>query len=226
MTDQDDNRGIGRRRLLRSAVTSVAGLGLATLPSGPTQAQTFSCAAVEGSVAWKQPGNNEHILALQKAPRGTGQATLDYFGHCAFRITSPSGLTMMVDPWRNDPSGAWGLWFPKEFPRAVVDIALSTHTHFDHDAVDKIDATSVLDRMIGTFSFGDVTITGVADKHATDCPGWYKWINAVKEGGGDPYPPHNPGHLDMVSYVVETGGVRILLWGDNRANPPQDVWDK
>jgi L-ascorbate metabolism protein UlaG (beta-lactamase superfamily) len=26
--------------------------------------------------------------------------------------------------------------------------------------------------------------------------------------------------------VVETGGVRILIWGDNRHNPPQDVWDK
>ena len=77
---------------------------------------------------------------------------------------------------------------------------------------------------MGPWSFADIKITGIADKHATDCPGSYKWINAVKEFGADPYPPNNPGHLDMVTYVVETGGLRILIWGDNRHNAPDDVW--
>ena len=131
---------------------------------------------------------------------------------------------MVFDPWRNDPSGAWGLWFPKEFPRLVADVAFSTHTHFDHDAIDRIDSTMVLDRMIGTWSFADVTITAIADKHAILAPGWFKWINVVREFGGDPNPPNNPGHLDMVTYVVETGGIRILIWGDNRHNPPEDIW--
>lgn len=180
-----------------------------------------------GSVAYKQPGNNNRVLALQGAPAaaGSGAVTLDYFGHCALRITTPGGLSLLFDPWRNDPSGAWGLWFPQAFPRVTVDVALSTHAHFDHDALDAVDATMVLDRMVGTWSFADVTITGIADKHATECPGWYKWIDAVKEAGIDPYPPDNPGHLDMVSYVVETGGLRILVWGDNRPDPPDAVWE-
>ena len=25
--------------------------------------------------------------------------------------------------------------------------------------------------------------------------------------------------------VIETGGLRILHWGDNRPNPPEEVWD-
>ena len=179
-------------------------------------------------MAWKQAGNNHHVLALQDGDDGApgGKVTIDYFGHCALRVTSPKGLTLMFDPWRNDPSGAWGLWFPKEFPKTVVDIGLSTHTHFDHDAVDRVEATMILDRLVGSYVFADVTITGTADKHAVSAPGWYKWINAVKEFGQDPYPPNNPGHLDMVTYLVETGGIRLLVWGDNRHDPPEQVWQR
>jgi L-ascorbate metabolism protein UlaG (beta-lactamase superfamily) len=229
-TDEDFKKTdpkIGRRSFLGAAAAGVAAAAVGvSAENSPAIAQTISCAEVAGSVAWKQPGNNRHMLELSKnaAANQPGTVTIDYFGHCAFKITSPSGLSMMFDPWRNDPSGVWGLWFPKDFPKTVVDVCLSTHTHFDHDATDKVDATSVLDRMIGTWSFSDVKITAIADKHATDCPGSYKWINAVKEFGGDPYPPNNPGHLDMVTYVVETGGMRILIWGDNRHNPPEEVW--
>jgi L-ascorbate metabolism protein UlaG (beta-lactamase superfamily) len=217
---------VGRRGFLTSAAGSVVAAAVgSTAVMDSAEAQSINCAPVSGSVAWKQPGNNHHMLDLiNTTATSKGPVTIDYFGHCAFKITSPAGLTMMFDPWRNDPSGAWGLWFPKEFPRTVVDICLSTHTHFDHDAIDRVDATSVLDRMIGSWSFADVKITAIPDKHSTASPGWYKWINVVKEFGGDPYPPNNPGHLDMVSFVVETGGMRILIWGDNRHNPPDDVW--
>jgi L-ascorbate metabolism protein UlaG (beta-lactamase superfamily) len=224
---ENADRKIARRSFLTTAASSVAAAAIGGASVSTTaEAQTVSCAEVAGSVAWKQPGNNRHILELAKqAPTSSqGPVTIEYFGHCAFKVTSPAGLTILFDPWRNDPSGVWGLWFPKEFPRTVVDVTASTHTHFDHDAIDKVDATSVLDRTVGTWSFADVKITGIPDKHATDCPGSYKWINAVKEFGADPYPPNNPGHLDMVTYVVETGGLRILIWGDNRHNPPEEVW--
>jgi L-ascorbate metabolism protein UlaG (beta-lactamase superfamily) len=133
---------------------------------------------------------------------------------------------MLFDPWRNDPSGYWGVWFPSDFSNPVVDAGFSTHTHFDHDALDHIQATMLLDRMIGSYQFADVKITSVADKHACQAPGWYKWTNAIKEFGADPCPPNNPGHMDMVTYVVETGGIRILIWGDNRHNPPDEVWQR
>ena len=30
--------------------------------------------------------------------------------------------------------------------------------------------------------------------------------------------------MDMVVYLVEMGGIRTLIWGDNRHNPPDDFW--
>ncbi len=207
---------LDRRHFLgTSAGAGVLAAGLAA-GAGPASAQ---------SVAWMQPGNNRHVVDLQSAASmPEGEVTIDYFGHCAFRITSPGGLSIMFDPWRNDPSGAWGLWYPNEFPKVVVDVCMSTHTHFDHDALFRPEATMVLDRMIGAWSFADVSITGIADKHACQAPGWYKWTNVLAEFGQNACPPDNPGHMDMVMYVVETGGVRILIWGDNRHNPPDEIW--
>ena len=180
-----------------------------------------------GSEAWKQPENNTHVLALQSgAVSAAGPVTIDYFGHCAFKITTPAGLTLMVDPWRNDPSGAFGLWFGRPFPREAVDVCLSTHAHFDHDALYHVAATSILDRAVGTWSFADVTVTGVPDKHAISSGGFLDLPAAVRQSGADPVPPNNPGQLDMVTYVVETGGVRILMWGDNRHDASDDVWAK
>ena len=224
MTDRSDNDSnepsVSRRGLLGAAA------GASTLAAGLAAGVKTASAQ---SAAWMQPGNNNHILDLQSpvgaASTSTGEVTIDYFGHCAFRITSPGGLSIMFDPWRNDPSGAWGLWYPNEFPKVVVDVAMSTHAHFDHDALFRPEATMVLDRMIGAWSFADVSITGIADKHACEAPGWYQWTNALAEFGQNACPPDNPGHMDMVMYVVETGGIRTLIWGDNRHNPPENVWE-
>lgn len=219
MSDRSDDElgaNVSRRGLLGAAAGAgvlAAGLGRPTTASAQ-------------SAAWMQPGNNNHVLDLQRATdaAGTGEVSIDYFGHCALKITAPSGLSVLFDPWRNDPSGAWGLWYPNEFPKVVVDVCMSTHAHFDHDALFRPDATMVLDRMVGSWSFADVSITGIADKHACEAPGWYQWTNALAEFGQNACPPDNPGHMDMVMYVVETGGIRTLIWGDNRHNPPEEVW--
>ncbi len=217
LDDDNHNASVSRRGLLGAAAG--AGALAAGLAAGTKSASAQSA-------AWMQPGNNNHILDLQSSAgaAGTGEVTIDYFGHCAFRITSPGGLSIIFDPWRNDPSGAWGLWYPNDFPDVVVDVAMSTHAHFDHDALFRPQATMVLDRMVGAWSFADVSITGIADKHACEAPGWYQWTNALAEFGQNACPPDNPGHMDMVMYVVETGGIRTLIWGDNRHNPPEDAW--
>ena len=178
------------------------------------------------SDAWQQKSNNNHVIELQKS--GTpaeqrGQISIDFFGHAAFRITSPAGLSLLFDPWRNDPSGAWGLWFPQEFPEVKVDAVLSTHAHFDHDAVYRPEAPMVLDRMTGEWQLSDVAITGYADKHVCISPGTHKWHEAFDEFGVEGCPPNNPGHMDNVIFLIETGGMRIVIWGDNRANPAEHI---
>jgi L-ascorbate metabolism protein UlaG (beta-lactamase superfamily) len=198
---------LNRLKVLSSA------LALCLFAAGEVNAQ---------SNGWTFPENDNNVIKAQQeggSRESTGKVTLDFFGHMAFRITSPRGTSVLIDPWRNDPSGAWGLWFPKPFPPVPVDIVLSTHAHFDHDAVERPHAIMVLERMAGDFKLGDVQITGLADKHQCQAPGWYHWTDAGKEFGQDFCPPDNALHMDNFIQVVSTGGIRIAHWGDNRAEP-------
>lgn len=182
-------------------------------------------------VSWESGKNNNRLLEIQKdggVQEDSGKVGVAYFSNSSFQITSPRGITIIVDPWRNDPSGAWGLWYRMEFPMTDVDIGVSTHAHFDHDALDRVDANMLLDRMAGSFQLGDVKITGIADKHQCMAPGVVKWTEAVKqfEGRTNPCPPDNYRHFDNSIFLIETGGMKLVMWGDNRPAPPQEVWDQ
>ncbi|MGI9374268.1 MAG: MBL fold metallo-hydrolase [Hyphomicrobiales bacterium] len=150
---------------------------------------------------------------------------MSYFGSSAFQITSPQGIRVMVDPWRNLPTRSWD-WYFYDFPKVETDIGVSTHAHFDHDALHRLDAHVLLDRLIGVYEFGDVRIIGIADKHATDSTyATYDFKKIIGEFGGvNVEPPDNPRSWDNCLIVVETGGMRILHWGDNRHNPPDEIW--
>lgn len=180
-----------------------------------------------GAQAWRQKSNHNRMIALQADPPrpGPGPVELAYFGSSAFRITSPGGLTVMIDPWRNLPTGKWD-WYFHDFPVTAVDIGVSTHAHFDHDALHRLDAHVLLDRPIGRYALGDVEITGIADKHSVDfraSPYDNRRIHRVF-GGATVDPPDNPRSWDHTLVLVETGGLRILHWGDNRHDAPERVW--
>jgi L-ascorbate metabolism protein UlaG (beta-lactamase superfamily) len=180
--------------------------------------------ASDGSSAYTFSGNNNHVMVLQKDggdPASSGDVRIEFYGHMAFKITSPKGLTVLIDPWRNDPTGAFGLWFSGEFPELTVDVVLSSHAHFDHDAIYRPHAIMALDRMAGEFRLGDVKITGVADKHQCIAPGDVKWDQLLRDHFHvtNLCPPDNSASWDNVIYVVETGGIRIGFWGDNRPDP-------
>jgi len=181
-----------------------------------------------GLNTWRRMTNHNRMMEFQRkadlSPKGPVE--LAFFGSSAFQITTPAGITIMLDPWRNYPMRSWD-WYFKDFPVVEVDIGVSTHAHFDHDALHRLDASVLIDRLIGTYSFGDVTITGIADKHATDSSAAiYDFKRLIKEFEGiDIEPPNNPRSWDHCLIVVETGGLRILDWGDNRHNPPDFVWD-
>lgn len=209
--------GLSRRSFFKAAGAAGVGTAAALVGSSAVQAQ---------STDWTQPGNNNHVIDLQNSTRfADGAVSIDYYGHCSFKITSPGGASVVIDPWRDDPSGAWGLWYKYKYPETLADITLSTHTHFDHDAIDRPVSTMVLDRMVGTFEFADLKITGFADKHVCMAPGYYNWTNALAEFGVEACAPNNVGHMDMVVYLIETGGIRTLIWGDNRADPGPGFWD-
>src|SRR5262249_49784573 len=133
--------------------------------------------------------------------------------HDAFKITSPLGLTVLTDPWRNDSTGLYPKWFLTDFPAIRVDIVLSTHAHFDHDAVERPNGLMVLDRLVGQFKLGDVEITGLADKHKCDP------IADRKADSVPTCPPNNVIGFDNAIQIIGTGGLRIAVWGDNRPEP-------
>lgn len=184
----------------------------------------------EGLWGWRQTENHNHMVDLQSglpASGGEAEVELAFFGSSAFRITSPAGVSMMIDPWRNPPWGTWN-WYLYDFPKVEVDIALSTHAHFDHDAVHLLSSNVILDRLIGTYEFADVKITGIADKHVSDSThNAYDWAEMTRRlTPMKTNPPDNCRSFDNCLLLIEVGGLRILHWGDNRPNPPQSVWDK
>ena len=207
------------------------GAALGSVVAAGVSLGIVSQATGTGLSTWMSGNNHNRIIQIQNeggVQADSGSVEIAYFSNSSFRITSPKGISILVDPWRNDPSGAWGLWYRMDFPKAEVDIGMSTHAHFDHDALEKIDANMLLDRMGGSFELGDVKILGIADKHQCVAPGMVPWTEAVKqfEGREEICAPTNARHMDNTLYVIETGGMKFLMWGDNRPDPPQEVWDR
>ena len=86
----------------------------------------------------------------------------------------------------------------------------------------------LLDRLIGTYEFDDVKITGIADKHAIDPTHATYDFHKINSyfGRQKLTPPDNSRSWDNCLIKIETGGMRILHWGDNRHNPPEDIWER
>ena len=62
---------------------------------------------------------------------------LSYYGHCAFKWTSPAGVRILIDPYGNSEQS---YWFVREFPPIETDLLLVTHDHFDHNAEETVPA--------------------------------------------------------------------------------------
>jgi L-ascorbate metabolism protein UlaG (beta-lactamase superfamily) len=166
--------------------------------------------------------NDNSLITMQKDggdPTRSGDVKIVFYGHDAFKITSPTGLTVLTDPWRNDSTGLYRKWFLNEFPALRVDMVLSTHAHFDHDAVDRPNGLMVLERLVGQFKLGDIEITGLADKHKCELAPLDKPGSASADLHVETCPPNNVMAFDNAIQIVETGGLRVAIWGDNRAAP-------
>ena len=210
------------KRSIGEGMTWIAGIALVVISAG---AQAHGG---HGGSAQLQRHNNDRAIAAQVyggLHRDTGEVTIRFHGNIAFEIVSPRGVKIFIDPWRNDITGMYPPWYIRDMPIARTDIGLVTHAHFDHDAVDRLHADMIMERMAGIFKLADVRIIGIADKHMCEAQGEFEFrqvvLNFIDE---DPCPPDETLQWDNSIYIIETGGLRILHWGDNRQNPPERVW--
>ena len=194
------------------AFASIVLLAVLALIFGVRAQQSDTFTAL--SPAW----NDNSLITVQKHggdPTRPGDIGIEFYGHDAFKITSPAGLTVLTDPWRNDPTGRYPKWFLTDFPAIRVDIVLSTHAHFDHDAVERPKGLVVLERLVGQFRVGDIEIMGLADKHKCQSTA----NGTSTDSGVETCPPNNVIGFDNAIQIIETGGLRFAIWGDNRAVP-------
>ena len=69
-------------------------------------------------------------LAFAVRPSFAAGTQLTWYGHAAFKLTTPTGHILMIDPWIQNPSNTHGAADLAGITKA--DLILITHGHFDH----------------------------------------------------------------------------------------------
>ena len=70
------------------------------------------------------------VLALAATPSFAAGTQLTWYGHAAFKLTTPAGHVLMIDPWLQNPVNKRGAADLAGLTKA--DLILITHGHFDH----------------------------------------------------------------------------------------------
>jgi L-ascorbate metabolism protein UlaG (beta-lactamase superfamily) len=98
------------------------------------------------------------LVALFAAPaaHAAGGSTLTWYGHAAFKLTTPSGKVILFDPWISNPSNKDGAKDVAALDK--VDLILISHGHFDHvgDAVAIAKKTGA--KLVATFDLGNMLV--------------------------------------------------------------------
>jgi len=117
-------------------------------------------------------------LLLAASALAQGKAELQWLGQAAFRLTTPSGKVIVIDPWlRLNPKTPAAF---KELDKlGKVDLILVTHAHFDHiaDAPDlallnkaRVYAPGDLNMMLNTLGVLPPELTPRMNKSGTVAP--------------------------------------------------------
>jgi L-ascorbate metabolism protein UlaG (beta-lactamase superfamily) len=136
------------------------------------------------------------LVSAQNAANEKGAVTIEYIAHACFRLTSPSGKRVLIDPY------ASRVWLGYDFPADLrADAVLISHPHYDHDGGEAMHrkvpwpSNTLLLRTPGTNQIGDVTVAGFAGKHADPWGKEFGQSNTI--------------------WLVEIAGLRMVHVGDN-----------
>lgn len=136
------------------------------------------------------------IVTTPAAVSAENDVEIEYIAHASFRITSPGGTKVIIDPYASN------VWIGYAYPENLeADAVVITHPHYDHDGGEYRGLPSPWDnppkkfRQIGNYVIGDIKLTGVPGKHAG---------SFGKEFG-----------QKNIIWIIEVGGLRIAHLGDN-----------
>lgn len=96
------------------------------------------------------------LVFFQQPVNAKGTTTLTWYGHAAFKLVTPSGHVLLLDPWITNPSNQNGKQDLQNIKNA--DYILVTHGHFDHigDAVEIAKRTGA--HLIANFDLGNAMV--------------------------------------------------------------------
>ena len=97
------------------------------------------------------------LLLAASAAGAAGHTALTWYGHAAFKIVTPKGHVLFIDPWITNPANPKG----KDDLAAIdkADLILVSHGHFDHvgDAVDIGKRTGA--QLVTNYDLGSAMVT-------------------------------------------------------------------
>lgn len=96
------------------------------------------------------------LLSTPLAALANG-SELTWYGHAAFKLTTPSGKVLLIDPWITNPSNKNGKEDLAKLDK--VDLILITHGHFDHVGNSAEIAKKTGAKLVSTFDLGKALAT-------------------------------------------------------------------
>ncbi|MFQ5896836.1 MAG: metal-dependent hydrolase [Candidatus Methylomirabilia bacterium] len=91
------------------------------------------------------------VLAGASAAEMSGNTKVTWYGHAAFKIETPSGGVILIDPWIKNPKNPDKAAISK---LTKVDYILLTHAHFDHVGQTVQIAKATGAKMVSSFGLG------------------------------------------------------------------------
>jgi L-ascorbate metabolism protein UlaG (beta-lactamase superfamily) len=102
-----------------------------------------------------QPPAKARPTAVEKQAPAAGKTEITWYGHAAFRIQTPGGKSILIDPWLDNPANPSG---KRDVASVQADLILVSHGHGDHvgNAVEIGKRTKA--KLVTTFDLGKALV--------------------------------------------------------------------